>query len=429
MKKKMNIALVGLGTIGSYLLKYLIQNKNQLIKKNMAIPNVLKVCARNRNKKRGIKIKKKLWAKDYKEIINKTNIDLVVELIGGSEGVAKKLVFESLRNGKHVVTANKALIAKYGDQLSEIAEKKGVNLEYEAAVCGGLPIVRSIKEGLIANKIQKIYGIMNGTSNYILSSMQRGKMDFKDSLINAKKLGYAENNPKSDLNGEDVASKLKILTSLCFNSFINKNIHVEGISNIDKEDIINADQLGYNIKLLGISDIFKEKICQRVHPALIKKGSYLSNINGVLNAVVIEAKPVGQSVIQGEGAGPEATTSALVSDISSILRGNIKYPFSISKKERKKFKTSDINLRSYSAYIRLEVKDISGVLTNVTKVFSKNKVSIKRIIQSPYNSKKNSRIIIITHNSKDNLLSKTINILARKKFVIKKPKFIRIEYI
>ncbi len=429
MKKKMNIALVGLGTIGSYLLKYLIQNKNQLIKKNMAIPNVLKVCARNRNKKRGIKIKKKLWAKDYKEIINNTNIDLVVELIGGSEGVAKKLVFESLRNGKHVVTANKALIAKYGDQLSEIAEKKGVNLEYEAAVCGGLPIVRSIKEGLIANKIQKIYGIMNGTSNYILSSMQREKMDFKDSLINAKKLGYAENNPKSDLNGEDVASKLKILTSLCFNSFINKNIHVEGISNIDKEDIINADQLGYNIKLLGISDIFKERICQRVHPALIKKGSYLSNINGVLNAVVIEAKPVGQSVIQGEGAGPEATTSALVSDISSILRGNIKYPFSISKKERKKFKTSDINLRSYSAYIRLEVKDISGVLTNVTKVFSENKVSIKRIIQSPYNSKKNSRIIIITHNSKDNLLSKTINILARKKFVIKKPKFIRIEYI
>ena len=402
MKKKMNIALVGLGTIGSYLLKYLIQNKNQLIKKNMAIPNVLKVCARNRNKKRGIKIKKKLWAKDYKEIINNTNIDLVVELIGGSEGVAKKLVFESLRNGKHVVTANKALIAKYGDQLSEIAEKKGVNLEYEAAVCGGLPIVRSIKEGLIANKIQKIYGIMNGTSNYILSSMQRGKMDFKDSLINAKKLGYAENNPKSDLNGEDVASKLKILTSLCFNSFINKNIHVEGISNIDKEDIINADQRGYNIKLLGISDIFKEKICQRVHPALIKKGSYLSNINGVLNAVVIEAKPVGQSVIQGEGAGPEATTSALVSDISSILRGNIKYPFSISKKERKKFKTSDINLRSYSAYIRLEVKDISGVLTNVTKVFSKNKVSIKRIIQSPYNSKKNSRIIIIT------LIQKTI---------------------
>ena len=335
MKKKMNIALVGLGTIGSYLLKYLIQNKNQLIKKNMAIPNVLKVCARNRNKKRGIKIKKKLWAKDYKEIINNTNIDLVVELIGGSEGVAKKLVFESLRNGKHVVTANKALIAKYGDQLSEIAEKKGVNLEYEAAVCGGLPIVRSIKEGLIANKIQKIYGIMNGTSNYILSSMQKGKMDFKDSLINAKKLGYAENNPKSDLNGEDVASKLKILTSLCFNSFINKNIHVEGISNIDKEDIINADQLGYNIKLLGISDIFKEKICQRVHPALIKKGSYLSNINGVLNAVVIEAKPVGQSVIQGEGAGPEATTSALVSDISSILRGNIKYPFSISKKREK----------------------------------------------------------------------------------------------
>ena len=429
MKKKMNIALVGLGTIGSYLFKYLIKNKNELIKKNMAIPNILKVCARNKNKRRGFKISKKLWAKNYKEIIKNKKIDLVVELIGGSEGIAKKLVFESLRNGKHVVTANKALIAKYGDQLSKIAEKKGVNLEYEAAVCGGLPIVRSIKEGLIANKVQKIYGILNGTSNYILSSMQKEKMHFNDSLINAQKLGYAESNPKSDLNGEDVASKLKILTSLCFNSFLNKNIHVEGISNIDKEDIINADQLGYNIKLLGISDVDKKKICQRVHPALIKKGSYLSNINGVLNAVVIEAKPVGQSVIQGEGAGPEATTSALVSDISSILRGNIKYPFSISNKERRKFNTSNIDIRSYSAYIRLEVKDISGVLTNVTKVFSKNKVSIKRIIQSPYNSKKNSRIVIITHNSNNRLLSKTINILAKKKFVITKPKFIRIEYV
>ena len=155
----------------------------------------------------------------------------------------------------------------------------------------------------------------------------------------------------------------------------------------------------------------------------------MSNINGVLNAVVIEAKPVGQSVIQGEGAGPEATTSTLVSDISQFLRGNIKYPFSISNKERRKFKTSNIDIRSYSAYIRLEVKDISGVLTNITNVFSKNKVSIKRLIQSPYNSKKNSRIVIITHNSNNRLLSKTINILAKKKFVITKPKFIRIEYI
>ena len=428
-KKKLNIAIVGLGNIGSNLYKYLNKNKNILSKKNNCTPVVKYVSAKNKNKKRDIKISKNKWLPYFSDAPKNKDIDIIVELIGGAEGPAKNLVFNALKNKKHVVTANKALIAKYGDQLSRIAEKNKVNLEFEAAVCGGVPIIRSLKEGLVANKIHKVFGIFNGTSNYILTSMDKKKKSFKEVLDDAKILGYAESNPLSDLNGDDVAAKLKILSSLCFNSFLTNNIHVEGIKGIDKEDIENASKLGYKIKLLGFSELINNTIYQRVHPTLIKKSSYVASIDGVLNAVIVDGVPVGQSIIQGEGAGPSATTSALVSDISSILRGNIKYPFSISKKERKKFKTSDINLRSYSAYIRLEVKDISGVLTNVTKVFSKNKVSIKRIIQSPYNSRKNSRIIIITHNSKDILLSKTINTLARKKFVIKKPKFIRIEYI
>ena len=260
-----------------------------------------------------------------------------------------------------------------------------------------MPIIRSLKEGLIANKISKIYGIFNGTSNYILSSMDKQQKNFKEVLNNAKKLGYAESNPSSDINGEDVAAKLKILSSLCFNSFLNNNIYVEGIKDIDKTDIENANTLGYKIKLIGFAELENNKIYQRVHPTLIRKDAYVGSIDGVLNAVIVDGYPVGQSVIQGEGAGPAATTSALISDISSILRGNIKFPFSISSLRRKKLKFENIDERFFSAYLRFEVIDKPGVLSNITNIFSKNKVSIKRLVQNPDKNKKSSSIIIITH--------------------------------
>ena len=425
--KTLNIAIIGLGNIGSYLFNYLNKNKKILSKKNNCIPNILFVSAKNKKRKRKIKIKKKLWLKNYLDATKDKNVDLIIELIGGSEGAAKKLVFNALKNKKHVVTANKALIAKYGDKLAEIAEKNKVNLEFEAAVCGGVPIIRSIKEGLIANKINKIFGIFNGTSNYILSSMDKHNRDFDEVINNAKNLGYAESNPSADLNGDDVAAKLKILTSLCFNSYLNNNIHVEGIKNIDKTDINNANKLGYKIKLLGYSEQINNKIYQRVHPALIKKSSYVASIDGVLNAVIVDGKPVGKNIIQGEGAGPAATTSALVSDISSILRGNIKFPFSISNKERKRLKFENISKRSFSAYLRFEVLDKSGVLSNITNIFSNNNVSIKRLIQNPNKNKKISSIIIITHNSEDSSLNKIVKIIEKKIYVKKKPKLIRID--
>ena len=425
--RKLNIAIIGLGNIGSYLFKYLNKNKKILTEKNNCIPIIKYVSAKNRKKKRNIKVKKSQWLRNYLDATKFKDVDLVIELIGGSEGAAKKLVFDSLKNKKHVVTANKALIAKYGDQLSRIAEKNKVNLEFEASVCGGVPIIRSLKEGLIANKILKIYGIFNGTSNYILSSMDKEKKSFQEVLLKAKTLGYAESNPAADLSGDDVSSKLKILSSLCFNSFLNNNIYVEGIKEIDKTDINNANKLGYKIKLLGFAEQINNKFYQRVHPTFIKNESYVASIDNVLNAVIIDGKPVGQSIIQGEGAGSAATTSALISDISSIMRGNVKFPFSISSKKRKKIKFEKIDDREFSAYLRFEVIDKSGVLSNITNIFSKNKVSIKRLVQNPDKNKKSSSIIIITHNSKDKHLKKIISETSKKNYIKSQPKLIRID--
>ena len=423
--KKLNIAIVGLGNIGSYLFKYLKDNNKILTEKNNCQPIIKYVSAKNKNRKRNITIKRNQWLNNYLDATVKDDVDLIIELIGGAEGPAKKLVFNALKNKKHVVTANKALIAKYGDRLAKIAEKNKVNLEFEASVCGGVPIIRSLKEGLIANKITKIYGIFNGTSNYILSSMDKENKEFNDVLIDAQNLGYAETSPSADLNGDDVSSKLKILTSLCFNSFLNNNIYVEGIKQIDKTDIDNANKLGYKIKLLGFAELLNNKIYQRVHPTLIKKDSYVASIDGVLNAVIIDGKPVGQSTIQGEGAGAAATTSALVSDISSVLRGNIKFPFSLSNKERKKLKFENLDQRLFSAYLRFEVEDKPGILSNITNIFSKNRISIKRLVQNPY--KKSSSIVIITHKSKDIFLKKTLREVDRKNFVKHKSKLIRID--
>ena len=261
MNKKMNIVIVGLGNIGSYFYNYLRKNKKNIFNKTNVVPNILFVSARSFKKKRNFVLPNNLWLKNFLTAPKIKEVDIIIELIGGAEGPAKKLVFEALKNKKHVITANKALVSKYGDQLSKIAEKNKVNFEFEAAVCGGVPIIRSIKEGLIANNINKIYGILNGTTNYILTTMDKEGLEYKDALKKAQELGYAETNPASDINGEDVASKLKILTALAFNSYIdNKSILVEGIGDIDQVDINNANQLGYKIKLVGVSESQKKKL-------------------------------------------------------------------------------------------------------------------------------------------------------------------------
>ncbi len=429
-KKNFNLAIVGLGNIGLNLYKHLTKNKKSIVEKNNVNFNIKYVSAKNKTKRRGISIPKKKWLRSYLEVSKLDDIDIVIELIGGADGPAKKLVFDSIRKKKHVVTANKSLISKYGDQLALLAEKNKVNIEFEAAVAGGIPIIRTLKEGLVANKTKKIYGILNGTSNFILSNMDKMNISFSKVLNKAKKLGYAESNPKSDLNGDDVRSKIQILSSLAFNCFINKNnINQEGINFIDEIDIKNANMLGYKIKHIGFSEISEGKLIQRVNPCLIKKDSRLSNVNGVLNAVIIEGEPIGKSVLQGEGAGAGPTTSALVSDICSILRGNLKFPFSVSYKKRKKINSKDISNQWFSNYIRLVVIDKKGVLSSITKIMSKNKISVKRLIQDSFKGKKYASLIIISHKAKNKNVKKCIDELDKKNFVINRPKFIRIEEI
>ena len=430
MLKKINIALIGFGNIGSYFYKTLERNKKNITAKTGVLPVIKYVSAKNISKKRRIKIPRKKWVKNPLNLVLKDDVDIIVELIGGAEGVAKKIVFAALKNCKHVITANKALISRYGDELSSLAEKNNVNLEYEASVAGGVPIIRSIKEGLIANKIYKIYGILNGTTNYILSSMESKNKNFKQILDKAKKLGFAESNPLSDLNGDDSAAKIRILSSLAFNRSISKNkILTEGIQNINLTDILQAKTLGYKIKLLSIAEIKNKKLIERVHPCLIVKESYIAKINGVLNAVVVDGLPIGKSVLQGEGAGPGPTSSALISDLCSVLKGEIKYPFGVSSKLRKNISKFNILNHLCSSYLRIEVKDLPGVLSTITKCFTKNKISIKNLIQIPNKKNRKASIIIITHENLEKNFNNLMQNLMRNKFVLKKPTFIRIENV
>ena len=427
MKKNINIAIVGLGNIGSRLYKEIISKKKDIGLKTNTDINIVAISAKNINKKRTFKVRKNIFFKNPLDITKNSKVDIVIELIGSSDGISKKVVESALKNKKHVITANKALISKHGDNLAAIAEKNRVNLEFEAAVGGGMPVLRTIKDGLATNKINKVVGILNGTSNYILSQMQKTKKSFKNVLKEAQKLGFAEANPRFDLDGSDVLAKIRILSSLSFNKKISKNIClVNGVENIELKDIDMAEKLDLRVKLLGITEIINNKLFERVHPCLIKKDNYIANINGVMNAVILEGNPVGKSVLQGEGAGPGPTSSALMSDLLSILRGNIKFPFGIPSNKRKKIISYDQNQYSNSLYLRFEVKDKPGVLSQITKQLANYKISIDRLIQIPDHKRKRASIVIITHKAKELNSSKCLKLFKSNKNVLKIPILIRL---
>ena len=426
--KKIGIGIIGLGNIGSRLYKEIVSKKNDIGLKTNTNINIVAISAKNINKKRIFKIKKKIFYKNPLDITKNPKVNIVIELIGTSDGISKRVVESSLKNKKHVITANKALISKHGDYLTSIAERNKVNLEFEAAVGGGIPVLRTIKEGLATNKILKVYGILNGTCNYILSEMEATKDSFKNVLKKAQNLGYAEpSNPKLDLNGYDAMAKIKILSSLAFNKKIsNSNCLMEGIEDIETKDIEIANQLNLRIKLLGITELINNKLFERVHPCLVKKDTYIANVNNAMNAIILNGSPVGESVLQGEGAGPGATSSALMSDLLSILRGNIKFPFGIPSSKRKKVGSYDQNLNFNSLYLRFEVKDKPGVLSQITKQLAKYKISIARLIQNPDPKRKTASIIIITHKAKELYSSKCIKSFKSNKNVLKSPTLIRL---
>ena len=428
MKKNVNIAIVGLGQIGIYLYNELKTKKKEIENKTTKKIQLVAISAKNINKKRKFKIDRKIFYKNPLKIFEKNKIDILFECVGLSDGISKKIVETALKKKINVITPNKTLIAKHGDYLARIAENNNVNLEFEAAVAGGIPIIRTIKEGLTTNKINKVYGILNGTTNYILTEMEKTGETFHKVLKKAQKLGYAEpNNPKLDLNGFDAFAKVRILSALSFNNLISKNNCImEGIENVDIKDIKIANQLNMRIKLLGISKIINGKLFETVHPCLVGKNTYIGNVNGVMNAVITQGLPVGESILQGEGAGPGPTSSSLLSDLVSILRGNIKKPFGIPSNKRKKINVFNNNEYTNSLYLRFEVKDKSGVLSNITNRLAKFKISVKRIIQTPDRKNNKATIVIITHKTTESNSNKCLSIFRNNKNVLKKPVLIRL---
>jgi len=428
MKDTIKIAIVGLGQVGNYLYNELkIKQKDIELKTGKKI-KIVGISAKSKNKKRKFKIDKKIFYSNPIKIISETKPDILFEVIGLPDGISKSVVELALKNKIHVITPNKALIAKHGNNLARLAEQNQVNLEFEASVAGGIPILRTIKEGLATNKISKIYGILNGTTNYILSEMENSNQNFSEVLKKAQQLGYAEpGNPKLDLNGYDAFAKIRILSSLGFNSKIaNNKCLMEGIENIDLKDIKIASQLGMRIKLLGITEIIKGELFERVHPCLVDKKSYIGNVNGVMNAVILNGLPVGETILQGEGAGPGPTSSSLLSDLLSILRGNIKNPFGISSIKHKKLKSYNLANYTNSLYLRFEVKDVPGVMSKITDKLAKYKISIKRLIQTPNHKSKRATIVMTTHKTTEQNIQQCLKIINKDKTILEFPRLIRI---
>ena len=428
MNKFTNIAIVGLGQIGLYLYNELRLKRKEIEIKTGKKIRIVAISAKNKNKKRKFKIDKKIFYSNPLNIIKEKKIDVLFEVIGLSDGISKKIVEQALKKKIHVITPNKALIAKHGDYLSKLAEKNNVNLNFEASVAGGIPILKTIKEGLATNQINKVYGILNGTTNYILTEMEKSNQTFDEVLKKAQSLGYAEpGNPKLDLNGFDAFAKVRILSALAFNNQISKHKCImEGIEKIDLKDIKIANQLNLRIKLLGISEIINNTLFETVHPAMVNKNSYIGNVSGVMNAVITQGKPVGESVLQGEGAGPGPTSSSLLSDLLSILRGNVNNPFGLSSFKRKKIKPFNNDNYTNSLYLRFEVKDKSGVLSLITNRLAKYKISIKRIIQTPDKKNKKATIVIITHKTSEINAKNCLSIFKKNKNILKFPTLVRL---
>ena len=428
MKELVNVALVGLGQIGNYFYNEINTKKKEIEVKTGKSIRIVAISAKNKNKKRKFKIDKSIFYKNPIDIFKEKKVNILIESVGLSDGISKKVVELALKNKINVITPNKALIAKHGDYLSKIAEKNNVNLEFEASVAGGIPILKAIKESLATNQFRKIYGILNGTTNYILSEMENTNENFDNVLKKAQKLGYAEpGNPKLDLNGFDAFAKVRILSALAFNNKVSKHKSLmEGIQNIDLKDIKIASKLNLRIKLLGISEIINNQLFETVHPCLVSKKSYIGNVNGVMNAIIMQGKPVGESILQGEGAGPGPTSSSLFSDLLTIMKGNVNKPFGIPTKKRINLKPFDIKNYSNSLYLRFEVKDEPGVLSLITNRLAKFKISIKRIIQTPDKKNKRATIVIITHNTTELNAKKSLSIFKKNKNILKFPVLIRL---
>lgn len=424
---KIEIALLGLGNVGTGVWEIFKNNKDEVRRRSGYEIEITKILVNNVDKDRGVNIPAGVLTTDIEEILNNDNIKIVVELLGGMHP-AKDYMLRAIENSKHVVTANKQVMALEGKELLDKARKNGVLLYYEGSVAGGIPILKGIEESLTANKIEEIVGIINGTTNYILTKMSLENMDFKDALKEAQDKGYAEADPTSDVESYDAMYKLAILTSLSFGLDVDvENIYREGITKVSSLDIEYAKEFGYCIKLLAIAKEKNGTLELRVHPTMIPIAHPLANVNDSFNAILIKGNAVGDLMFYGRGAGSLPTGSAVVSDIISILRNDMTLR-SISTVENKENSKKILKRDSYKSqyYLRISVKDMSGVLGEISTIWGKNKVSISSITQK---GEKEGivTLVIVTHDAIEGDIIKALDELEKLDSVYSLDNLIRVE--
>ena len=428
MARTINIAIAGLGTVGAETYRIITEESDFLKARSSAKFNVLAVSAKSRDKKRDVDLTGAEWITDCRDIADIDNIDVVIELVGGSEGVAKDLVEKAITNGKSVITANKALVATHGNNIGELVAKHDVMFGYEAAVAGGIPIIKTIREGLASNRLGKIYGILNGTCNYILSVMRETGQEFEDILADAQRLGYAEADPSFDVDGIDAAHKLAILSAIAFQTPINfSGVYVEGIRLISPIDIDFATELGYRIKLLGIGELLGNGLQQRVRPCLVPVNIPIAQVEDVFNAVAAEAEGLGTSLSYGRGAGAGPTSSAVLSDLLDFANNRRTSFLGTAHSELVVRPIQELQKLSGSYYLRLQVYDRPGVLADLTAVFRDKGVSVEALLQRGRNPDGTVPVVLTTHETSEEAIQKSVAEFEKLENVVEKPCILPIE--
>lgn len=429
MAQVFKVAVAGLGTVGGGVVKLLQEQKDVLLKRCGKMIELTAVADLNPDRARELGISADVaFYKDALEMVEKTDADVIIELIGGANGIAYDVCLSALNHGKSFVTANKAMIAHHGNELARLAEEHGVFFGYEAAVAGGIPIIKALREGLVGNKISEVYGILNGTCNYILTMMRETGRSFDDVLSEAQKLGYAEADPSFDIDGIDTAHKTCILGSLAFGMPIDlQALNVEGIRFITDADIAFAEELGFRIKLLGVGRRYDDGVSLNVYPCMIPQTAEIAHVDGVFNAVITEGDFVGHSMFVGRGAGERPTASAVVADIADAAMHRGLPLLSIANKEVREVPVVSLSQRCGEYYVRFEVKDQPGVIAEISKILGDEQVSIASMIQRGQSHSGSVPLIMTFHRSKESSVTTALSKIERLDCVLKKPCMIRIE--
>ena len=427
-KSKLNVAIIGLGTVGSGVIKLLKRQKSNIKNRTGIEIELVAISAKNKRKKRSVDISPYRWMASPINIAKDPDVDVVVELIGDMDNTARKVIKEAIKNGKHVVTANKSLLAKEGSIFEELARKKNVFLRYEAAVAGGIPIIKVLQDSLIVNKISKLYGVINGTCNFILTKMEAEGREYTDVFSEAKQLGYVESDPRLDIGGIDSAHKLALLSCLAFGTSLDfKGVKTEGIDHISIEDIEEAHLIGYKIKLLATAEYQKKLLRQEVSPKLIRKESPIAQVNGSTNIIAIEGEEIGTTIFSGPGAGMGPTASSVVSDLVAIASRKSKSTFLNGDKSNSGNRDKTLTKKS-SFYLRFVLKDKPGVIARLSGKLGSCGISINQMKQKPL-PKQKATLIMTTYKTVRKSLEKALNDIKRLKICEQRPVSIEIEEI